>query len=86
MVIELDGQYHMNPINEEKDSARTKKLKDFDFKVIRFENRSVFDKSGVGAGGDKEKFQERWTTPSACGGHPSLKKGGELFGTALLFH
>ena len=43
MVIELDGQYHMNPTNEEKDAARTKKLEELNLKVIRFENRSVFD-------------------------------------------
>ena len=43
LIIELDGQYHMNPTNEEKDAARTKKLEELNLKVIRFENKSVFD-------------------------------------------
>ena len=43
LVIELDGQVHMNPTAEEKDAARTKKLEEFNIKVIRFENKSVFD-------------------------------------------
>ena len=43
LVIELDGQYHMNPTAEEKDTARTKKLEELNIRVIRFENRSVFD-------------------------------------------
>ncbi|MHA6278806.1 endonuclease domain-containing protein [Salinimicrobium sp. CAU 1759] len=43
LVIEVDGQYHMNPTAEEKDAARTKKLEELNMKVLRFENRSVFD-------------------------------------------
>ena len=43
LVIELDGQYHMNPTNKEKDAVRSKKLEDLGFTVIRFENRSVFE-------------------------------------------
>jgi|26BtaG_2_1085354.scaffolds.fasta_scaffold19543_2 very-short-patch-repair endonuclease len=43
LVVELDGQYHMNPTNEEKDAVRTKKLEEMGLKVIRFENRSVFE-------------------------------------------
>ena len=43
LAIELDGQYHMNPTAEEKDAARTKKLEEVGLKVLRFENRTVFD-------------------------------------------
>ena len=43
LIIELDGQYHMNPTVEERDALRTKKLEELGFRVIRFENRSVFD-------------------------------------------
>ena len=43
LIIELDGQVHMNPTAEEKDAVRTKKLEEMGFRVIRFENRSVFD-------------------------------------------
>ncbi|WP_051286323.1 endonuclease domain-containing protein [Salinimicrobium terrae] len=43
LVIELDGLYHMNPTNEEKDALRTRKLEELNLKVIRFENRTVFE-------------------------------------------
>ena len=43
LIVELDGQYHMNPTAQEKDGIRTGKLEDLGFQVIRFENRSVFD-------------------------------------------
>ena len=43
LIIELDGDVHKNPLAEEKDEKRTKKLEDWGFKVIRFENRMVFD-------------------------------------------
>ncbi|HKL36195.1 MAG TPA: endonuclease domain-containing protein [Salegentibacter sp.] len=43
LIIELDGEVHENPLAEEKDEKRTKKLESLGFKVIRFENRMVFD-------------------------------------------
>ena len=43
LIIELDGQYHMNPTAEAKDAERTMKLEKLGFRVLRFENRSVFD-------------------------------------------
>lgn len=43
LVIELDGQYHTNPTAEGKDAVRTKRLEELNMKVLRFENRSVFD-------------------------------------------
>ncbi|SDK73272.1 Very-short-patch-repair endonuclease [Salinimicrobium catena] len=43
LIIELDGQYHMNSTAEERDAARTKKLEELGFRVVRFENRSVFE-------------------------------------------
>ncbi|MCC8359724.1 endonuclease domain-containing protein [Salinimicrobium sediminilitoris] len=43
LVIELDGQYHMNPTNQEKDSVRTKRLEELNMRVLRFENKTVFD-------------------------------------------
>ena len=46
LVIELDGQYHMNPTAEEKDAIRTKKLEDLGMKVVRFENKMVFENLG----------------------------------------
>ncbi len=43
LVIELDGQVHMNPAAQEKDAKRDKTLENLGFKVIRFENKMVFD-------------------------------------------
>jgi len=43
LIIELDGDVHKNPLAEEKDEKRTKKLEGWGFTVIRFENRMVFD-------------------------------------------
>ena len=43
LIIELDGEVHKNPLAEEKDEKRTKKLESFGFTIIRFENRMVFD-------------------------------------------
>tara|TARA_R100000687_G_scaffold67671_1_gene56807 strand:- start:720 stop:1085 length:366 start_codon:yes stop_codon:yes gene_type:complete len=43
LIIELDGDVHKNPLAEENDEKRNKKLEDWGFKVIRFENKMVFD-------------------------------------------
>lgn len=43
LVIELDGQVHMNPTALEKDRIRTERLNDLGYIVIRFENFMVFE-------------------------------------------
>ena len=43
LVVELDGQVHNNPIAQENDRTRTEKLNEIGIKVIRFENKMVFD-------------------------------------------
>ncbi len=43
LIIELDGEIHNNPSQEEKDLNRTKYLENLNYKVIRFENKMVFD-------------------------------------------
>ncbi|RXG20094.1 putative protein DUF559 [Leeuwenhoekiella polynyae] len=43
LIIELDGQYHLNPDVAEYDAYRTEKLEELGLKVIRFENKMVFD-------------------------------------------
>ena len=58
LIIELDGQYHMNSTAEEKDAARTKKLEELGFRVIRFENRSVFDNLDWVLGEIKNNFKK----------------------------
>ena len=43
LIIELDGKYHLNPEVQEYDAARTARLNELGFNVIRFENKMVFD-------------------------------------------
>ncbi len=43
LIIELDGQVHMNPTAEEKDLKRTQYLENLGFTLIRFENKMVFE-------------------------------------------
>ena len=43
LIIELDGQVHMNPTAEEKDLKRTQYLENLGFTIIRFENKMVFE-------------------------------------------
>lgn len=43
LVIELDGAVHNNPISESNDELRDLKLKEYGIKVLRFENRLVFE-------------------------------------------
>jgi very-short-patch-repair endonuclease len=45
LVIELDGQIHFNPVNEEKDIQRTEYINSLGIKVLRFENKEVFEKT-----------------------------------------
>ncbi|MFT5864006.1 MAG: very-short-patch-repair endonuclease [Flavobacteriales bacterium] len=43
LIIELDGQPHLDPLAEEKDEKRTAYLNKKGFRVMRFENKMVFD-------------------------------------------
>jgi|TARA_R100000479_G_scaffold156694_1_gene93257 very-short-patch-repair endonuclease len=43
LIIELDGEVHNNSLPEEKDLKRTQFLESLGYKVIRFENKMVFD-------------------------------------------
>lgn len=43
LIIELDGQVHFNPEAQKYDTARTTRLNELGFTVIRFENKMVFD-------------------------------------------
>ena len=43
LIIELDGEIHKNATAEEKDWSRDKRLEELGFKIIRFENKMVFD-------------------------------------------
>jgi very-short-patch-repair endonuclease len=43
LIIELDGEVHKNATAEEKDRKRDKRLEELGFKVLRFENKMIFD-------------------------------------------
>src|SRR5690606_33289685 len=43
LIIELDGEVHNNPEAQEYDKKRTIYLESLGYKIIRFENKMVFD-------------------------------------------
>ncbi|SKB36429.1 Very-short-patch-repair endonuclease [Salegentibacter holothuriorum] len=43
LIVELNGEVHTNSVAEEKDLKRTKYLEGLGYKVLRFENKMVFD-------------------------------------------
>ena len=43
LIIELDGQVHINPVGEDYDDRRSLFLNKLGFKVLRFENKMVFE-------------------------------------------
>ena len=43
LIVELDGQVHMNPTAEEYDRQRDAVLESLGFIIIRFENKMIFD-------------------------------------------
>lgn len=43
LIIELDGEVHMNPTAQDYDEKRTTYLEKLGFTIIRFENRMVFE-------------------------------------------
>ena len=75
LIIELDGQGHMNLTAEEKDRKRTAMLENIGFKVIRFENKSVFENLDWVLGEIKNNFRDDGPprpsdTPPQGGGEP----------------
>ena len=42
LIIELDGEVHLNPTSEQKDENRDMELNELGYKVLRFENQMVF--------------------------------------------
>ena len=43
LIVELDGDSHFNFVNQNYDDLRTRDLQKFGFRVLRFENRLVFE-------------------------------------------
>ena len=81
LAIELDGASHFTPEGIAYDTIRTEYINSFNIKVVRFENKLVFDNTTWVLDEIKRNFRStasceeiRTTTPSC--GHPSLS-GGE---------
>ncbi|MGI9550890.1 MAG: endonuclease domain-containing protein [Aurantibacter sp.] len=43
LIVELDGVVHENTVNKEYDFKRTQELEKLGFKLLRFENKVVFE-------------------------------------------
>ena len=43
LIIELDGNYHDEPLQQEKDTIRDQELIKMDLTVLRYENKYVFE-------------------------------------------
>jgi very-short-patch-repair endonuclease len=43
LAVELDGQVHANPLRREYDCERQQHLEELGIRVLRFENRLVFE-------------------------------------------
>jgi len=72
LIIELDGQFHYNPVNEAYDYKRTKFFLDLGLKVIRFENQELYNNLDMVIESIKCEFTK---PPRPVGTPPS--KGGE---------
>ncbi|WP_090120254.1 endonuclease domain-containing protein [Lutibacter oricola] len=59
LIIELDGQVHFNVVQQDKDAKRTIELESLGFKVIRFENKQVFEETEFVLNSIKSNFKKR---------------------------
>ena len=57
LIVELDGQYHANPIIKEYDLHRTKYLENLEITVLRFENYLIFEQLEMVLDEIKEEFK-----------------------------
>jgi very-short-patch-repair endonuclease len=57
LIVELDGEIHMNPLNKDYDFKRTEYLKSKGFKLIRFDNKLVFESLDMVLEAIKQEFQ-----------------------------
>jgi very-short-patch-repair endonuclease len=61
LAIELEGNVHFNPVNEQYDLARIAFLNSYNIKVVKFENKDVFEKIEIVIELIKSNFKD--TTP-----------------------
>ncbi len=74
LCIELDGAAHFTDGGYEYDTARTEYLEALNIKVIRFENKDVFENTEGVLEEIRRNCNLGQTTPAS--GHPSLIKAG----------
>ncbi len=78
LAIELDGEFHFNDHAREQDGLRKKYLNQFGIRVLRFENKAVFEDLEWVLGVIKSNFGwNKTTTPHPPDAAPSLE-GGEF--------
>ena len=58
LIVELDGESHNNIINEIYDDGRTLRLKKLGFKVVRFENKLIFEQLDMVLEAIKQEFNK----------------------------
>ena len=58
LIVELDGAVHEGPLEIERDETRTAYLKELGIRVIRFENRSVFESLELVLNSIRSQLQE----------------------------
>ena len=65
IIIELDGEVHLNAYSEAKDRRREEILNKMGFKVLRFENKMVFENLQSVLQEIKENFKNLPPRPAA---------------------
>ncbi|MCD4731656.1 MAG: DUF559 domain-containing protein [Bacteroidales bacterium] len=70
--VELDGDHHFNPSGEQYDEIRTNYITNAGIRIIRFENKDVFEQTEYVLESIKKEFGKK-TTPG-----PSLQKEGSF--------
>jgi very-short-patch-repair endonuclease len=60
IVVELDGDVHENPVNNDYDRTRDNFLKNKGFKVLRFENEMVFKSPDLVLAAIKDAFRNSY--------------------------
>ena len=78
LIIELDGELHNEPKQVAYDNRRTKRLEKLGNRVLRFENKMVFDNLGSVIQEIKENFKNSTTSSSPLANPLLLNPGGEL--------
>ena len=58
LIIELDGEVHNNFVNEAHDDKRTRNLEAFGMKVIRFENKLVYEQMDMVLDAIRQEFKK----------------------------